>query len=103
MLELRRLGHDVLTTHEAGRSDQSIPDDEVLQFAHAENRLVLTLNRKHFIRLHREGHTHSGIIVCTYDPDFSGQAARIHETLQTAAAVYAALEGILLRVNRPTH
>lgn len=103
VLELRRLGHDVLTTHEAGRSDQSIPDDEVLQFAHAENRLVLTLNRKHFIRLHREGHAHSGIIVCTYDPDFPGQAARIHETLEAAAAVYAALEGILLRVNRPTH
>ncbi|MBX0329653.1 hypothetical protein K2Z83_18440 [Oscillochloris sp. ZM17-4] len=33
------------------------------------------INRKHFIRLHRESPSHAGIIVCTYDPDFVGQAA----------------------------
>ncbi len=96
VLELRRLGHDVLTTHEAGRSDQSIPDDEVLQFASDENRAVLTLNRKHFIRLHRENSEHQGIIVCTYDPSFVAQAARIHAAIQEQTA----LNGRLLRVNR---
>ena len=97
VLELRRLGHDVLTTHEAGRSDQSVPDDEVLRFASAEDRAVLTLNRKHFIRLHREGADHQGIIVCTYDPDFNSQAARINSVLQERVP----LSGSLLRVNRP--
>jgi hypothetical protein len=31
--ELRRLGHDTLTSDESGRSNQSIPDEEVLSFA----------------------------------------------------------------------
>ena len=99
VLELRRLGHDVLTTHEAGRSDQSIPDDEVLEFAAAENRAVLTLNRKHFIRLHREDADHQGIIVCTYDPNFAMQAARINAVFQEQTP----LSGRLLRVNRPAN
>ena len=30
---LRAEGHEVLTTEEAGKSDQEIPDDEVLAFA----------------------------------------------------------------------
>lgn len=46
---LRRFGHDVLTTHEAGKSNQAIPDEEVLSFATAEKRAVLTFNRKDFL------------------------------------------------------
>ena len=49
VLELRRLGHDVLTTQEAGKSNQAISDEDVLTFACAETRAVLTLNRKHFL------------------------------------------------------
>ncbi len=30
---LREMGHDVLTSHEAGKANQRIPDDEVLAFA----------------------------------------------------------------------
>lgn len=33
--ELRRLGHDVLTTHEAGEAGKSVPDEQVLAFATA--------------------------------------------------------------------
>ena len=97
VLALRRLGHDVLTTHEAGKSEQSVPDDEVLRFASGENRAVLTLNRKHFIRLHRTMPRYQGIIVCTYDPDFAGQAARIDAAIQKQPI----LDDKLLRVNRP--
>ena len=50
--ELRRLGHDVLTTYEADKAGQSVPDEAVLAFACADSRVLLTLNRKHFIRLH---------------------------------------------------
>jgi hypothetical protein len=94
--ELRRLGHDVLTTQETGNAGQAVPDEAVLDFAIKEERAVLTINRKHFIRLHRERSSHAGIIVCTYDPDFVGQAQRIH-----AAIKQPQLSDQLIRVNRP--
>src|SRR6266567_7691975 len=80
--ELRRLGHDVLTIQEAGKAEQSTPDEVVLASASADGRAVLTLNRKHFKRLHGESPQHSGIIACTYDPNFVGQAGRIHATIE---------------------
>ncbi|WP_334311674.1 DUF5615 family PIN-like protein [Kamptonema animale] len=49
---LRFRGHDILTVQEAGKDNQKIPDEEVLAFAISKNRAVLTLNRRHFIRLH---------------------------------------------------
>ena len=94
---LRTLGHDVLTIQETGRADQSLPDKEVLEFATKEQRAVLTLNRLHFIRLHRDQPHHAGIVVCTFDPDFASQAQRIHE----AIAGKELLAAQLLRVNRP--
>ena len=94
---LRLLGHDVLTVLEAGHAEQAIADAEVLAFATREGRIVLTLNRKHFIRLHRDTPEHAGIIVCTFDPDFTAQAERIHALLQT----YPEASGLLLRVNHP--
>ena len=45
---LRHLSHDVLTTAESGRARQAIPDADVLAFAVAEQRIVLTLNRRPF-------------------------------------------------------
>lgn len=94
--ELRRLGHDVLTTADAGKAERAIPDEEVLAFACSQQRAVLTLNRKHFIALHRAAAAHSGIIVCTFDAAFASQARRIHEVLQGGGA----LAGQLFRVNR---
>jgi len=96
--ELRRLGHDVLTVHEAGRAGQSVPDEAILTFAWADGRALLTLNRKHFIRLHNEQPHHAGIIVCTFDPDFAGQARRIHEAIGSRAHI----ADQLVRVNRPS-
>lgn len=96
---LRSLGHDVLTTNEAGKGDQRIPDEEVLGYSIRERRAVLTLNRKHFTYLHRrhDNPPHEGIIVCTADLDFDGQAQRIHDEILKAGS----LQGKLLRVNRP--
>lgn len=68
---LRELGHDVLTTTDAGQSDQAASDEEVLAFAILQSRAVLTLNRKHFVRLHRDHDDHRGIVVCTFDADFN--------------------------------
>jgi hypothetical protein len=38
--ELRRLGHDVLTTQESGRADQRTPDEKILSFAVYESRIL---------------------------------------------------------------
>ena len=94
---LRQLGHDVLTTAESGKGGQSIPDDEVLQFAAEQKRVLVTFNRKHFFRLHRENSNHAGIIACTVDIDFTGLANRIHAALQANPN----MTGKLVRVNRP--
>jgi len=51
--ELRGLGHDVLTMQEAGQANQSMADESVLAFARVQGRVLLSLNRKHFIRFHR--------------------------------------------------
>jgi hypothetical protein len=96
--ELRRLGHDAVTSAETGKANQRTTDDDVLTFAHADARAVLTFNRKHFLRLHRERPGHSGIIACTFDPEFAALAERIHLAL-TALPVIA---GALVRINRPS-
>ena len=95
--ELRRLGHDVLTIQETGMANQEYSDEEVLAAAKADNRAVLTINRKDFRHLHRRSTHHKGIIICTADLDFIGQARRIHEAIKG----YDSLEGQLIRVNRP--
>lgn len=95
--ELRRLGHDALTVAETGKAGQKTSDEEVLAFAISDARAVLTLNRKHFFRLHRMHPQHAGIIACTYDPDFLAQAHRINAALKGAIEV----DGQLIRVNRP--
>jgi len=94
--ELRRLGHNVLTVQEAAQDNQAIPDEEVLAFAHSQGRAVLTINRKDFLRLHLQSDQHSGIVLCTADSDFTGQARRIDSTV----SLFQILTGQLIRVNR---
>lgn len=97
MEKLRELGHDVVTIQERGRATEGVSDESVLALAIEEQRVILTLNRKDFIRLHTLHPEHFGMIVCTIDPDFSGQALRIH----TAIGNTPDLRGQLIRVNRP--
>jgi Domain of unknown function (DUF5615) len=59
---LPELVYDVLTVQEAGKTNQRIPDDQVLVFATYNHRAVITQNRKDFIKLHRVQHNHGGII-----------------------------------------
>ena len=96
--ELRRLGHDVLTSMDAGKANSAVPDVEVLAFATAEGRILLTHNRRHFLRLHQHRTAeHAGIVICTFDPDFSRQAQRI----DAAVAIESDIASKLVRVNRP--
>ena len=94
VLSLRQLGHDVVTAQEDGRT--ATPDPDILARAHGLGRTILTFNRRHFERLHRQGTAHSGIVASKRDNDFLALAARIDK----------ALTGIspgrwCLRVNRP--
>lgn len=93
---LRSRGHDVLTSFEAGKANEAVPDEEVLAFASRQGRAVLTHNRKDFIRLHRLRPEREGIIVCTDNPDFQALAAMIHARLDTMKS----LKRQLVRVNR---
>lgn len=95
--ELRRLGFDVITMYDDETANQAVPDEIVLSIATENLRAVLTTNRRDFIRLHRKHPKHGGIIVCTFDPDFGGQARRIAEALQKEIT----LSGQLIRVYRP--
>jgi len=98
VLELRRLGHDVLTSREAGKANVAVPDPEVLAFAVAERQVLLSHNRRHFLKLHqRRTEKHAGIVLCTFDPDFAGQAQRVHASLAGSSN----WSDQLVRVNRP--
>lgn len=93
---LRVLGHDVLTTHDIGNSNQGIEDDAVLRFAVEQKRCIVTINRKDFMRLHRSFPDHAGMIVCTENRDFESFAHRIDEAIRLAGD----LAGKLVRVVR---
>jgi hypothetical protein len=94
---LRQLGHDVMTSLDSGQANRRIPDELVLDFAIEASRILITFNRKHFIRLHEQKPDHTGIVVCTVDANFNALAERIH----TALEAHAEMNGQLLRVNRP--
>ena len=94
---LRQLGHDVLTVQQTGKAGQAWPDEAVLSFALSEDRILLTLNRRHFLRLHSAGTPHAGVIACTVDADFSGQAERIHHAISERVN----WSEQLVRINRP--
>ncbi len=96
VLALRDLGHDVLTVSETGKAEQAWPDEDVLEYSSQDDRALLTFNRKHFVRLHNV-QVHTGIIACTFDPNFISLAQRIHELIRDKAN----LAGHLFRVNRP--
>ena len=93
---LRAQGHDVLTALEAGQANRRIGDPDVLAFATADRRAVLTSNRRDFIQLHRRTPVHAGIVVCTADPDIGGQAERIGRPIESCGK----LTGLLLHAYR---
>jgi Domain of unknown function (DUF5615) len=97
VIELRRLGHNVLTAFEDGRANKSIVDEKVLARSIKLERAVLTINRIDFRHLHYFKPEHSGIVICTFDSDFIGQADRIHKACDKEDEI----KGKLVRVNRP--
>jgi Domain of unknown function (DUF5615) len=68
-----------------------------LKEATAQGRAVLTLNRRDFIRLHRDNPNHGGVIACTQNLDFIGLAERIDAAIRAEST----LAGRVVRVYRP--
>lgn len=98
VIELRRSGHDVLTAFEDGRANRRVPDEEVLTRATELQRAVLTINRRDFRSLHEQTRgAHAGIVICTQDADYIGQARRIHDICSAHADATAQL----IRIYRP--
>jgi len=93
---LRQMGHDVLTSHEAGKANQRIPDEEVLAFAAQSGRILLTLNRWDFIVLHTKSTQHAGVVVCTQNANLLQQAEQIDKAVNEAGI----MNGVLIRINR---
>ena len=58
---LRELGHNLSSTYESGKVGQAMSDEAILAFAISESWIVLTFNRRHFIRLHQVMPAHKGI------------------------------------------
>ena len=96
VIALRELGHDVLTTRDAGKANDAIPNEEVLRFAVENGRAVNTGNPQDFMRLHCQSSDHEGILACTDNPDFPTLAAKVHARLLAVES----LKGQLLRINR---
>ncbi|MBE9232077.1 DUF5615 family PIN-like protein [Cuspidothrix issatschenkoi LEGE 03284] len=94
--QLRQYQYDVLTSYEAGKANQGIPDDEVLAFATQEKRVLLTLNRDDFIALHQSEISHAGIIICKDDRDYIGQA----KILQTCLGENSDFTNRLIRIKK---
>jgi len=94
---LRDLGHDVVTTREAGLAGVGTEDPAILAAAVKLGRAVVTMNRRHYIALHGQSPVHAGIIVCKYDDNVAALARRI----DSAIAAELDLNGRLLRINRP--
>ena len=89
--KLRELGHDVLTALDAGQANKRIPDDQALAFATTLDRIVVTHNRRDYIRLHKASTLHAGIIVCTHDSNVDGLAQRIHAALESTTNLHRQL------------
>ena len=96
VIELRKLGHDVLTALEAGQANQGIPDLKVLAYAANGQRVLLT-NDRDFIKLHKSTSLHCGIVFCTDDPNVAAVAQRVHSKILASLP----LDNKLLRVYRP--
>jgi predicted nuclease of predicted toxin-antitoxin system len=94
---IREFGYDVLTSYQAGQANQAISDDEVLAYATANQRSVITFNRDDFVALHRSGIDHAGIVVCKDDRDYLQQAQALHTFLATQTD---SLQNRLVRVLR---
>jgi predicted nuclease of predicted toxin-antitoxin system len=92
---LRARGVDAVSVHEVSRSNQGIADDEQLQFAVEQGRVLVTYNRGDFQVLdslwNAENQTHFGILWCT---DAIIRRPGIGELIRALSAMSDAFDGL---------
>lgn len=93
---LRRMGHDVLTTREA--ENKGLKDPEQVQFAIAQNRIIVTNNRYEFQRDLHPVKNHTGIIAGTHDTHDGHQ--RFARNVHTVLAENPDLSNTLVRADK---
>ena len=97
---LRLLGHDMLTVKQTNvsKTGDSMSDEQVLHYATAHDRAILTQNTSDFRRLHREHPGHKGIIACPHDRESTSkhQARQIDKAIKEALRANAALNGLFI-------
>ncbi|NJM90503.1 MAG: DUF5615 family PIN-like protein [Hydrococcus sp. RU_2_2] len=79
---LKNAGHDVITVNEAELSGKF--DDEVMDYARQNGRIVLTRNYDDFQELHNANPVHPGILVVYQDGSPSKDMS--HQTIVKAIA-----------------
>ncbi|MEG3954504.1 DUF5615 family PIN-like protein [Microcoleus sp. herbarium2] len=84
---LRLMIHNIMTVQAAGKDNPKNPDEEVLAFTVSENRAVLTLNRRYFIRQHSLQSDHAGIIVCRGEDDVTRRVANLNQAISSLATL----------------
>lgn len=89
-------GYDVVTIQDLGLDRIKFPDEAVLQKAIDLKRVLLTHNRRHFIRLHARNDHHFGIIVCTQSRQHKRLAEKIVEILEDSDEI----DGQLIKIYR---
>jgi len=94
---LRAVGHDVLTSYEAGQANQRIPDNQVLHYATSIHRILITENRQDFINLHGVTLDHPGIIIFKSDRDYIEKIKAMSDFLTIDSQP---LENRLLRIKK---
>ena len=96
VIHLREKGYNILTLQDIRQDGIGLSDEKILQIARHHQRAILTINRKDFIRLHKDNSSHYGIIVCKLDIDFSRLAKNIDMEIKDMSS----LVGVLVKINR---
>ena len=86
---LKLLGIDAVSANEAGKRESD--DEEILRFAKENNRVIITRDSD-FIKLHRKGVEHAGIV---FIPNFLAIGKIIRET-EKVCMLFDNLENIII-------
>jgi predicted nuclease of predicted toxin-antitoxin system len=101
---LRGEGIDAVSVHELGRGNQAITDEEQLELALDERRVLVTFNRADFQAIDGQwralGRSHLGIIWCIEASILRREIGGLIKTLCAMAERFDSLEGLCLPLTR---
>jgi predicted nuclease of predicted toxin-antitoxin system len=102
---LRRVGIDAVSATELGRSNRRLPDQQQLEYAAAEGRVLVTYNRADYqtldIEWRNQGLTHPGILWCVDRSIPRHAIGELVRAVEAVAAQYESLDGICMLLPRP--